>query len=394
MEAHSAFYRMTAFETAVGWIFGLDPTEPSAGNERSSNARHALESVIRDALLATGPTFIAFSGGRDSSAILALAVSLARREGIDPPVPVTEAYPGVAAASETEWQERVLSHLGVGDWIRIVHDGDDDLLGRAATQSLRQHGHLWPPTLHLKGDLFRFARGGTLLTGEGGDSLLGVRRITPLTGLLHGRVHPQGRAAVEVLRSLAPRVIRRRMLATEARAESARHWITTEAQDTYLRMAVADDVAEPLLWNRSIGALLRVRAISLGLRNMRILAASHQVGIVHPLRDPRFVEAWARQGGVLGFPGRTAAMEFLFANLLPPEVLRRPDKARFNAAFVGKSARAWIQSWPGDGVDPSLVDAESLRKEILSERPHAASLPLLHAVWLRAQHAYERRPPG
>ena len=84
--------------------------------------RAALEAAIRP-LVRCAPCVVGFSGGRDSSALLAVAVALAAREGLDPPVPVSFRFPH-AETRESEWQELVVRHLGLAEWARVeIDDG-------------------------------------------------------------------------------------------------------------------------------------------------------------------------------------------------------------------------------------------------------------------------------
>jgi asparagine synthase (glutamine-hydrolysing) len=103
-----------------------------------------------------------------------------------------------------------------------------------------------------------------------------------------------------------------------------------------------------------------------------------------PLLDPRFVSELARTAGTWGFTSRTEAMRALFGDLLPDAILARRTKAYFNRAFMGDETRAFAERWDGSGLDPELVDAESVRAEWLSAMPSAISTPLLHAAWLAA----------
>ena len=111
---------LTPLERAAGLVAGpyvnADPLPP-APDTRSP--RQVLEDVIV-ANLARTPCVVSFSGGRDSSSVLATAVAVARREGIPLPVPVSLRFPGTPSTDETEWQELVIRHLGVTDWERIV----------------------------------------------------------------------------------------------------------------------------------------------------------------------------------------------------------------------------------------------------------------------------------
>ena len=46
------------------------------------------------------PCLVSFSGGLDSSALLAVATAVARREGLDDPVPATLVVPGSPESDE------------------------------------------------------------------------------------------------------------------------------------------------------------------------------------------------------------------------------------------------------------------------------------------------------
>ena len=116
--ADTTFYRMVPFEVASGWLFGEVPEAgsggrgaPSPGEMPGPSPAQVLESMLAPAL-ARPPCVVAFSGGRDSSALLAVASRLAAREGLEPPVAATLRYPGEHEAHEEQWQELVVRHLG------------------------------------------------------------------------------------------------------------------------------------------------------------------------------------------------------------------------------------------------------------------------------------------
>ena len=89
--------------------------------------------------LVDGPCYVTFSGGRDSSAVLAAATALARREGHALPIPVTRVYPDLPDTDESDWQRAVVDHLGLTEWVRLeLRDGESDLLGAAARDALGQ----------------------------------------------------------------------------------------------------------------------------------------------------------------------------------------------------------------------------------------------------------------
>jgi hypothetical protein len=52
------------------------------------------------------------------------------------------------ATEESAWQEAVVRHVGVKDWVIIHPDDRLDLLGDIALASLRAHGVLYPPNAH------------------------------------------------------------------------------------------------------------------------------------------------------------------------------------------------------------------------------------------------------
>ncbi len=114
---------ITGLEIATG--------APLGDAERARLDRHAADPVaaLERALLVAlrrPPCVVAFSGGRDSSVLLALAARLAEREGLEAPVAVTQRFPGIEETAEEEWQELVIRHVGISDWETIDH-GDNEL---------------------------------------------------------------------------------------------------------------------------------------------------------------------------------------------------------------------------------------------------------------------------
>src|SRR5699024_7542541 len=141
--------------------------------------RAALDQVVTEAVT-TGPCYVLFSGGRDSSLVLALATRAARSHGVADPIPVTAVYPEDAQADESGWQDLVLDHLGIGDRIVLSVTDERTTLGELATAHLRRRGLVWPEAVHTQPLFFAQLDRGTVLTGEGGDAFLEGRRVTPL----------------------------------------------------------------------------------------------------------------------------------------------------------------------------------------------------------------------
>ena len=126
-------------------------------------------------LLHRPPCCVSFSGGLDSSIILATATDLALRQGLPLPIPVTLRFPGVASAMEDTWQELVISHLRLSDWVKLDFTSELDALGPIARPALRRFGILTPPNWYLHQPMIQAATGGSLLTGIGGDEIFRSR---------------------------------------------------------------------------------------------------------------------------------------------------------------------------------------------------------------------------
>ena len=109
------------------------PELPAGATPRSEFERAILPA------LSESPCLVSFSGGRDSSAVLATAARVARREGLPLPVPITHRFPSASDTQETEWQEQVIRHLGLDDWVRIDAAGDlDCVVGETLVEAAEQ----------------------------------------------------------------------------------------------------------------------------------------------------------------------------------------------------------------------------------------------------------------
>jgi asparagine synthase (glutamine-hydrolysing) len=83
-------------------------------------------------------------------------------------------------------------------------------------------------------------------------------------------------------------------------------------------------------------------------------------------------------------------MRTLFPELLPPELLARPDKAAFGQVAWGPHSRAFAAGWDGSGLDPDLVDLDALRRAWPEAERDGRLLTVLQAAWLAA----DRGSPG
>ena len=373
------FVRLRGADLLVGWLGGLSPDLPPL--PEPGDPRVALEQVLLPALT-SGRTTVTFSGGRDSSLVLAVATAVARREGLPDPVPVTRVYPDQPDAEEEDCQQAVVRRLGLRDWVRVsVHD-EQDLLGPTVAPRLARFGLLFPVGIHSGSLLYPAARGTTMLTGEGGDEVLGSTRAGLLRRAVAAR-RPLRRTVPAAVTAVRPTPFRRREALRDLR--TARPWLRPGAAEDALGRLAAEVAAEPFAWRAAKLRLLRRAGVAAGLQNLVRLAAEHDIRLENPLLDPRFVVSLAAAGERWGWPDRNTLMRHLFGDLLPDEVLQRRGKAAFNAAFVGEHSRRFAEQWDGSGVDADAVDVERLRDAWLTDPAPAVSLPLLQAAWLHAQ---------
>jgi asparagine synthase (glutamine-hydrolysing) len=375
-------YRLDSIERASGLVLGFDPQPERAVVDPTLTPSAALQRAVLPALLRP-PCLVSFSGGRDSSAVLAAATHVARREGLALPIPATNVFPAAPRTDESEWQERVVQHLGLADWARLEHADELDCIGPVARDALRRNGLLWPFNAHFHEPIIRAAAGGSLLTGIGGDELLNTGRLDRVTTVLALRARPELRDLRRIAYALAPRRLRRAALRRLGPPQGL-PWLRPAAQrefvDRWARMA-AD---EPLGWAARLRNVGACRYLRVGIQSLDVLAAPHGVRIGHPFTDVTLTEALARLPWRGRYRDRTEGLRMLVGALLPDEVLRRTSKALFDEAFWTAGSREFAAAWDGTGLDPDLVDADALRREWQSEQPLAQSYLLLQQAWLHA----------
>lgn len=368
--------RPDAVEIAAGLMLGRDEVDPPAWPSKPDSMRATLERAVLRALLRP-PCLVAFSGGRDSSAILAVAAAVARREGLAPPVPATAVYKDHDGADESGWQRLVLAHLGLDDWWRLPAGSELELLGPVAKAIVEHHGVLFPPNAHLLVPILVAAGGGSLLTGIGGDELFDSV-AHPWLRLIGGH----RRFNLGELRFLptaaAPRRVRGERNARLALAGVG--WLTPEARDqAHRRLARAQ---LPLRWDRALAAWQTDRYYRAVSSSLPAIGAPHDVTVVNPLLEPDTLAAAAADAGASGYRSRTAAMRRYFADLLPDEVLARGSKAVFDGPFWGEATRSFVAGWDGSGLDPALVDPARFIAACRPDAPMPVAMQLQAAALL------------
>lgn len=393
------FHQPDPIELATFMVTGMSdrPDLVAQYNEqltRSDTARSVLEDFVLRGLQKP-PLVIAFSGGRDSSALLAVSAHVARREGLPMPIAFTFRYDGEAEADETAWQELVIKHLNVSDWERAHVGTRHDVIGELAQEFLMKHGLVFPPTLFNNTLPLIRARGGTHMSGEGGDEIFGVRRATILRRILD---NPKYLLDKQHLRHAAlcfgPRPFRVAAWRYDLeRRLSGIDFVKPEVSEQQRRDLAAHVTSEPFNLMRSMGWHLRRKMIVMFEEGQAAIAQEHDVQHLDPFLEPKLVAAYARMVKPFGLAGRTDAMRVLFADLLPDEVLTRTSKAIFNRGFLTDVGREFARSWQGQGVDTDIVDVDALRAAWLADWPPSQSFGLLQAAWLHEKQSASRGAP-
>ena len=379
--------QLDPLEVHSGIAFGpwRGPGRPEPPDVRE-HPRKVLEGILVDAL-SGAPCHVLFSGGRDSSVILAAATDVARRHGLPEPIPLTTRFPESPTTWEDDWQERTVRHLGLKDWVREDVTDELDTLGPMAADTIRRFGVYWPSGAHNVRHHAQVAGGGTILTGGGGDELFSpwpLRRV-PLRLVVRRR--PRRRVPMHVATHVLPGRARRRVLARRLRANMTAPWLRPEAaEELQARWDSQDFRSES--WRAATHGMLPTRYRQLVGSAMHACAAIEGARLIEPFAEADFIVSVANFGPREGFLSRGRALEALFADLLPREVLYRSTKAAFNDATFGPSARAFARSWDGSGVDDRLVQPELLFAEWAKEHPNVRSIACLHQAWLHAQDAH------
>ncbi len=374
--------QLTADDIAFGFVAGAVAEPLRALPRPTTTPVAALAAAIRPAL-ERPPCVVGFSGGRDSSLLLAVAVAEARRAGLPLPLAATLEFDS-EATREREWQELVLTHLGLREWIRLPQGDELDFLGPVATEGLRRHGVLYPGNAHMVVPLADAARGGSVVTGFAGDDVLGGWPFEPVAALLARRRPPRRGDLRRLLACAAPAPFRTERYARGRRWVSL-PWLRPPHRERAARIIAADMAGSPRTWRARMGWLGQRRLWQVSLRAMGLLAGAREATVHAPLLHPGFLAALGAAGGRLGIGDRTAVMRAVSADLLPAAIVERATKAEFSEPYFGPYTKRFATEWDGRGVDPAIVDAEALRAMWLSPHPHGLSTALLQSAWLAAR---------
>jgi asparagine synthetase B (glutamine-hydrolysing) len=374
---------LTPLEIAGGIPLGMNSDAKPLPDVGDLAPLAAFENVVRTALQRP-PCVIPFSGGRDSAAVLAVAARIAREEQLDAPLAVTLQFEGGLGTDETEWQKRVINHCQVKDWIKLTVGDEIDFVGPLSRPLLLRYGVQHPASLPLFWLPLQYAHGGSMLTGFGGDSVIGGWVRAHAAEVMALRAVPRPSDSLMFGYALSPRFIR----AMAMRLQLTRPpWMRERAFREFNARRIAELSTRPVRRDKFLRWESRLRRSAFAESTFARLAADVNARAFHPLHDRRFVAALARDLGARGGGDRTSVMRRVFAKDLPDEVLARPSKANFAVAYFRNYSREFARRWDGIGLDPDLVDPKPLRKAWLEWIVDPRSALALQAAWISS---YER----
>ncbi|MDV6304439.1 asparagine synthase-related protein [Rhodococcus cerastii] len=386
---------LTDREIAYGFPIGSAESEirkgqPLRRRRPQSSPIEILDRILMEALSKT-PCVIAFSGGRDSSLLLARAAMVAKKHGLPRPVALTHRYPAEDTdAQETEWQNRVIDHLRLLDlpleWVINDVSTEFDILGKPLTNLLAANGRpFYPPASGSTLFDCKFASGGSVVTGEFGDELFGSSRSYRF------------RRAVSAFRLSEPKTIKgvvRPLLRTmravdvdEITQLTGVSWLTTEERALFLqdtKRAVDDSFG----WRGEVRRKLTLRNLDVFVETRDRIAELFDCLAVDPFLDYKFIESWLDWVGYFGM-SRETAMSVLSDGLLPESVITRRGKAFFNRSRFGDETRKFLANWNGDGTSNPHVDAELMQAVWTQKLVPLQSALLLQQAWLASRRGIE-----
>lgn len=340
---------------------GLTATEIASGivaGARRNSFRHpskaptttswqALQRAVLPALLRP-PCLVSFSGGLDSSFVLAAAADVARSLGLPAPIPCTWRFSDAPRARESTWQDRIVDALRLDRWVQLEARDELDLVGPVAQRMLHRLGLVHPVNVHLHLPLIERAAGGSFLTGAGGDQILCGWRRSP---------HP---TAVHRVKRRLPSGLRATV--QHARGHSPYPWLRPYTDRKVIAAQLKEQGAQPKRFADRVDWHAGRRSLAMTCSSLAAIAVDHDVRMVNPLVDPGFIAALATEFRGRISPTRQQVLATVGDGRVPPVIYERDDKARFLEVFFRTPTRDLVSSWDGSGVDPRLVDISELRR--------------------------------
>ena len=376
---------LTALEVATARTLGDDDRHRLPRFRRDADLEAVVDEILEPAL-AEPPCLVAFSGGRESSWLLAAAVAAARRRGHPDPIPATIRYADTSARQAAH-QERVVTYLELRDWERVEIEDELDIVGPYARRAVERAGVLFPATAYAMLPLLDRAHGGWLLSGGGLTDFFLYWRWARLADVLTGRRRPRRRDLREAaLASIPPRG---RALLLGRRLSEPAPWLRRDAM-LEVQAHLRDRLARvPVGFAAAIARQSSHRCNEAMRSSFDALAATVDARMLMPFREDRYLGALASVGGRRGLGDRAELLARLAGHLLPARLLRGSDAEDRGRPFVGEAARAFVATWSGGGVDDEIVDTDALREAWVTGPFPWGSLNLLQLAFAHATAASE-----
>jgi hypothetical protein len=372
---------MSIEEIALGAAFEPSVLHPAPVVRRSSRPPVEVLGELLLGLLARSRVAIAFSGGIDSSGLLCLASEIARANGLAQPVAVTARFPASPTTDESTWQELVVAHLGIDDWVKVEFADECDVLGVEAQAGLRRYGVRWPPLAHAEVPLMRAVPGCTYVMGNGGDELTFPTRAGVAQLVAHGTVRRDRKAVRALAADLRPQFDW-----WPGRAGPVfPAWLRPEARRRLREMVHGHPYRRLFRWAPTIANRTTAPWAARGHATMVQSAADVGVELVQPLTDAAVIGSMLFAGGRWGFPDRATAAATLFGPSVPLAIRRRCDKVDFTDAYIAGPSRRFMAGWDGGGVPTDLVDPDVLGAAWRTANPPYSSIPLLQHAWSNSE---------
>ena len=329
-----------------------DPPALNLATTPTDSPLTVLEAAVRTALRRP-PCAVSFSGGMDSTLVLAVALRVARREGLPPPIPVSWRFPTVPRADESSLQDDLLDQLGVSDRLPWPVTDELDMIGPVASRLLSRHGPVFPANMHLHLPIMESFRGGSVLTGWGGDQTLGA---------WSRRRWPDPRAVLHSGWTALPPPARRR-IPRRGRTRAADYpWLTAEAAMTVARLARSEPSNGWGRPDRRIGWQQRCSGDRECSYNLAAVGTAQDVLMVSPLYEPAFVGALMAALPLHRRMTRGAVIAAISGGELPAVLSAPRPKAWFGKVLRQRPSADFVRSWDGSGIPSQDVDTAALQR--------------------------------
>ena len=377
----------SAVELAIGIPMGVDDEIAARLHDAQRRAvrRDPLELLDESIARAMSDhTIVQFSGGVDSSLVLAAATRAARARDLPLPIPFTLRY-GREESEESAFQEELVETLGLTDWIILDVDGEDDLLSPASRAHLLEHGMSTSARVASRDwylSELPVRDGSVLMSGEGGDEVLGPAPFATLHGLRWAVAHRrQRRTALGALRRRTTARVRRFRSVPDSFYAP---WLT-ETGRTLANRLMLDDRSHPVTMKQWMRRYRSKRNLVGGIDSVARQAGRFGFDYSAPLLDLEFMAGLTASIPEHDFVNRMLVIRKYFPGLLPASIANRTSKASFNASIFGPDTQQFARSWDGQGGVPlELVDPEILRSTWLDASDSRGGL-MLQSAWLTSQ---------